>query len=143
MMNPLHTTHARDQQAEAARYAWLLDWGSRIGVLALVLSFTAYVFGVLTPHVPLERLSSVWNLPVAAYLQQTGTPTGWGWLALSDKGDLSNLIGITLLAGCSLPPLLGLIPLYLQRRDYVYAGICALIAAVLLLAASGLLTAGH
>jgi len=112
-------------------------------VLALILSFAAYLFGLLQPHVPLEHLPKVWNLPVSAYLQSTGSPTGWGWLALAHKGDLSNLIGIALLAGCSLPPLLGLIPLYLKRRDYVYAGLCALIALVIGLAASGILTGGH
>ena len=138
-----NSTHAQQQKAEALRYAQLLDWGARVGVLALLLSFAAYLFGVLTPHVPLEQLPGVWDLPVAAYLHRTGTPTGWDWLALAHKGDLSNLIGIALLAGCSLPPLLGLIPLYLQRRDYVYAGICALVVTVLVLAASGLLTGGH
>ncbi len=131
------------QQVEAQRYAHLLDWGARIGVLALVLSFAAYVFGVLPPHVPLEQLPSVWNLPVGAYLQQTATPTGWGWLALAHKGDLSGLTGISILAGCSLPPLLGLIPLYLKRSDYVYAAICAMVSGVLVLAASGVLTGGH
>ena len=131
------------QQIEALRYARLLDWGARIGVMALVLSFAAYVFGVLPPLVPLEQLPTVWNLPVATYLQRTETPTGWGWLALAHKGDLSGLIGIALLAGCSMPPLLGLIPLYLKRRDYIYAGICAVMVAVLALAASGVLTGGH
>jgi len=131
------------QQVEALRYAHLLDWGARIGVLALVLSFAAYVFGLLPPHVPLEQLPTVWDLPVDAYLQRTATPTGWGWLALAHKGDISGLIGISLLAGCSLPPLLGLIPLYLKRRDYFYTGICVLVIAVLALAASGVLTGGH
>lgn len=142
-MNSTNATNAQQQQAEAARYALLLDWGARVGVLALLLSFAAYLFGLLEPHVPVQQLPSLWNLPVSDYLQRTGTPTGWGWLALAHRGDLSNLIGIALLAGCSLPPLLGLIPLYLQRRDYVYAGICAAVVAVLLLAASGLLTGGH
>ena len=131
------------QQVEAQRYAHLLDWGARIGVLALVLSFAAYVFGVLPPHVPLEQLPSVWKLPVGAYLQQTATPTGWGWLALARKGDLSGLIVVAILAGCSLPPLLCLIPLYLKRSDYVYAAICAMVSGVLVLAASGVLTGGH
>lgn len=131
------------QQLEVLRYAGLLEWGARTGVLALVLSFAAYVFGVLPPHVPLEQLPTVWNLPVAAYLHHTGTPTGWGWLTLTHTGDLSGLIGISLLAGCSLPPLLGLIPLYLRRRDYIYAGICVVVVAVLGLAASGILTGGH
>jgi len=143
MTNTNTPTNAQQQQLEALRYAQLLDWGARLGVVALIVSFAAYVFGVLTPHVPLEQLPTVWNLPVAAYLQQTATPTGWGWLKLAQKGDLSGLIGISILAGCSLPPLLGLIPLYLKRRDYVYATICALIITVLVLAASGVLTGGH
>lgn len=136
-------TNARQQLDEAFRYAFLLDWGTRIGLVALVISFAVYIFGLLPPHVPLDLLPTVWNLPVNVYLERTGTPTGWGWLTLAHKGDLSNLIGIALLAGCSLPPLLGLIPLYLKRRDHAYAVICALIAAVLVLAASGVLTGGH
>lgn len=136
-------SHAQNQHGEALRYALLMDWGTRIGLLVMVISFAAYVFGVLTPHVPLHQLPSVWGLPVSAYLNQTASPTGWGWLALAHKGDVSNLIGISLLAGCSLPPLLGLIPLYLKRRDHVYAGICALIVLVLVLAASGVLSGGH
>ncbi|MDD2920599.1 hypothetical protein [Rhodoferax sp.] len=142
-MNNTTPSHALQQEEEALRYAFLLEWGSHIGLFALVISFVAYLFGMLSPHVPLEQLPGVWSLPVATYLEKTTTPTGWGWLALAGKGDLSNLIGIALLVGCSLPPLLGLIPLYLKRRDYLYAGLCALIVLVLLLAASGLLTGGH
>lgn len=136
-------TNAQEQQAEASRYALLLDWGTRIGVLALLISFAAYLFGLLPPHVPLAELPSFWTLPVDTFLQRTGTPTGWGWLTLAHKGDMSNLIGIALLAGSSLAPLLGLIPLYLKRRDYTYAAICSLVVAVIVLAASGLLTGGH
>jgi hypothetical protein len=143
MSNTPTSGNTLDQQQEALRYAQLLDWGTRLGVLALIASFAAYVFGVLQPHVPLEQLPTVWNLPVGAYLQQTSTPTGWGWLTLTHKGDLSGLIGISILAGCSLPPLLGLIPLYIKRRDYVYAFICSMVTGVLVLAASGLLTGGH
>lgn len=143
MTNTNTSANAQQQQLEAFRYAHLLDWGARLGVLALIASFGAYMFGILPAHVPLEQLPSVWNLPVADYLQQTGTPTGWGWLSLAHKGDLSGLIGIAILASCSIPPLLGLIPLYLKRRDYVYAAICSTVIAVLVLAASGVLTGGH
>jgi hypothetical protein len=54
-----------------------------------------------------------------------------------------NLIGIAILAGCSVPPLLGLIPLYLKRRDYAYTVLCAAIVLVLVLAASGILSGEH
>jgi hypothetical protein len=135
--------HAQEQRDESLRYAFLLDWSTRLGVLALLLAFAAYVFGILPPHVPLDQLPSLWNLPVGTYLQRTATPTGWGWLALAHHGDLANLVGIGLLAASSMAPLLGLLLLYAKRKDRVYVVICAVILVVLLLAASGLLTGGH
>ena len=130
--------------ADAQRYALLLDWGTRVGLVLLVLSFTAYVTGLLSPHVPLERLPSLWNLPVDAYHATTRTPEVFDWMGLIRHGDRINMIGIAVLAGCSLPPLLALIPLFLkQRNGIIYAVICALEAAVLLLAASGVLSIGH
>ncbi len=138
------TPEAGVAQSLAQRlYAALLDWGARIGLLTLVFGFALYVLGVFTPLVPLEQLPALWNQPAARYLQQTGTPTGWGWLALVHKGDLLNLVGITLLAGCSLPPLLGSAGLYLKQRDWAMATICLLVVAVIVLAASGVLAAGH
>ena len=136
-------TNASLQRAEALRYAFLLDWGTRLGVAALFLSFSCYVLGLLNPHVPLDQLPSLWGLPAKTYLERTGTPTGWGWVSLLGTGDMSNLIGIALLAACSVPPLLGLILLYMQRKDYLYATLCSLIVLVLALAASGVLTSGH
>jgi hypothetical protein len=142
-MNVFSSDNTTLQQAEAARYALWLDWGTRLGLVVLVLGFAAYVLGFTTPLVPPEQLPQLWNQPVAIYLEKSGTPTGWGWLALVGKGDMLNLVGIALLASCSLPPLLSLIPLYLQRRDYAYVGICAAIVLVLVLAASGILSTGH
>lgn len=137
------TSSESTYSSDAARYALLLGWGTRIGLLALVLSFAAYLFGLVTPHVPLERLPSVWNQPVASYLQLTNTPTGWGWLALLHRADMSNLVGIALLASCSIPPLLAVMQLFLKQRNIVFLVICALEVAVLLLAASGILSVGH
>lgn len=137
------TTNHQSQQAEALRYAFLLDWCSRLGVLALLVSFAAYVLGIWTPHVPLDQLPNLWSLPVSDYLQRTASPKGWGWLALVRQGDFANLIGIALLSGCSIAPLVGVIVLYAKRKDYVYVSICAVILLVLFLAASGVLTGGH
>ena len=50
---------------------------------------------------------------------------------------------IALLASCSLPSLLSLVPLYLRAGDRAYAAICLAEVAVLLLAASGILSAPH
>ena len=131
------------QKAEATRYATYLDWGTRLGLLVLIASFAAYMLGLTTPLVSPQDLPQLWNQPVAVFQQKTGTPMGWGWLSMLGKGDMLNLLGIAILAGCSMPPLLSLIPLYLQRRDHTYVGLCLAITLVLVLAASGVLTGGH
>jgi hypothetical protein len=52
-------------------------------------------------------------------------------------------VGIALLSGCSLVCLAAVAAIYARRGDRVYAAICVLQSAVLVLAASGVLTAGH
>jgi hypothetical protein len=131
------------QPPEQERYATMLDGGSRVGVLLLLLSFAAYVSGLLPGQVPVERLPALWSLPVAEFQAQTQMPTGWGWLALLGHGDMLGLLGIALLAGISIPCLLALVPLYARRGDKAYVGLCLAEVAVVLLAASGLLTGGH
>ena len=49
----------------------------------------------------------------------------------------------SILAGCSLVCLLALVPLYLRRGDRAFVALCLAEVAVVLLAASGWLTAGH
>ena len=131
------------QPVEQLRYARLLDWGTRVGLVVLVATFVVYALGLLTPHVALEHLPTVWQYPVARYLQETQTPAGWGWLTLAHRGDVIGLVGIAILAGCSLLCLLALVPLYLRRGDKAYVALCLLEVAVVLLAASGLLAGGH
>lgn len=131
------------QPPEQERYATLLDWGTRAGLVVLVLSFGAYVLGLLPPHVPLDRLPELWSLPVDQYLAKTGSPTGWGWVALLPGSDIMGLAGIVILAGISLPCLLALVPLYAARGEKAFVAICLAEVAVVLLAASGWLSGGH
>lgn len=131
------------QAPEQLRYARVLDLASRAGLLLLVASFAAYVLGLLEAQVPVEQLPQLWGLPVDRFLQQSASPTGWGWLPLIGKGDMAGLGSVALLAGCSLACLLALVPLYLRRGDRVYALLCLAEVAVIALAASGLLAGGH
>jgi hypothetical protein len=131
------------QPLEQLLYARLLDWGTRLGLLVLLLTFAAYTLGLLTPHVPLERLPELWSHPVGRFLEETQSPTGWGWLALVHRGDVAGLVGIVILAGCSLVCLLALVPLYLRRGDKAFAALCLAEVAVVLLAAAGWLSGGH
>jgi hypothetical protein len=132
-----------EQPPEQLRYARWLEFGTRIGLLLLTGLFALYAFGLTTPHVALAKLPEVWSLPLPAYLRATGMPTGWHWLPLAGRGDLAQLVGIALLAGCSLPCLLAMVPLYLRRGDKALAALCIAEVVVVLLAASGLLGGDH
>ena len=131
------------QSPEQLLYARLLDWGARLGFVLLVAGFAAYVLGWADALVPLEQLPQLWNQSADVFRQRTGMPAGWDWLALVHKADVANLVGIALLAGCSLPPLLAAMAHYLTQRARVHALLCAGVVAVVLLAASGLLGVGH
>ncbi|MBL8348774.1 MAG: hypothetical protein JNL87_00540 [Burkholderiaceae bacterium] len=131
------------QPPEQLRYARVLDGASRIGLVVLVLSFAAYLSGLMGSQVPPERLPGLWIHPVGRYLELTQSPTGWGWLPLIHLGDMAGLMGIAILAGGSVACLLALLPLYAARRDRAFVAVCLAEVAVVVLAASGWLAGGH
>ena len=128
------------QSAPQLRYAVLLTWGTRVGLAVLLVSFLAYVAGWLPGQVAPQQLPALWSQPVADYVAQTGSPTGWGWLALLHHGDMLGLAGIAVLAGCSAAALVALVPLYVAARDRAFLALVVLQVLVLLGAASGLAT---
>lgn len=127
---------------EQQRYATLLSWGSRSGLAILVVTFIAYMFGLMPAHVPLEQLPQYWALPSHEYIQLTNSPVGWDWIAKIAEGDYASLLGIAWLSGASLVCLLAVIPIYARRGDRVFVVLCVAALAVQLLAASGILRSG-
>lgn len=128
---------------EQLRYATWLARGTTFGFAAMALGFVAYVVGVLEPHVAFEDLPSLWSIPAASYLEAAGIPDGWGWVALTHKADMLNLVGVAMLSGCSVVALLAVIPIYTRQRNRILVGVCILEIVIMALAASNLLTAGH
>lgn len=131
------------QPAEQLAYARWLKRGARLGLAVLILTFSAYMLGWTTPQVPLEQLPQLWSLPLAQYLDRTGMPSGWGWLPLALRGDISGLVGIVILAGCALLALAAAAIVYLRQGDRGYALLCGAEAAIIVLAASGLVAGGQ
>jgi hypothetical protein len=129
---------------EQLAYARLLDYGMKAGLLILVLTFVVYVLGLLPSHIPLDDISKYWSLSVHDYLKATNIHTGWSWLLMLNRGDFLNFFGIAFLAGVTIVCYLRIIPIFLKKKDLVYAILAILEILVLLLAASGLLkTGGH
>ena len=128
---------------EQALYAAWLDWGMRIGLTVLSASFAAYLMGLVDPHVRHEDLAKLWGLPLADYLKATNGHTGWEWVALMHKGDYLNFVGIVILSGITILCYLRVLPVFSRARDVVFVVIVILEILLILLAASGVLVAGH
>lgn len=124
-------------------YARWLDWGTRISLAVLVAAFLAYVLGVTPAALPLAEVPRFWGLPLERYLALSGAPSGWGWLAMLDKGEYQSLVGVALLGLVTVLCYLRLLPALLARGERLQAAIVVAQVVVLLLAASGVLAGGH
>ena len=141
----------QEATAEQVLYAKVLEAGMYAGLLILFVTFAIYVSGLLSPAVPVDRISSYWNRGVNEYLEAVNhdflhlehPPTGWAWLYMVGKGDFLNFIGIAMLGGATIICYLAIVPTLLRKKDTAYVVMSILEVCVLSLAASGLLAAGH
>ncbi|MHB8880932.1 MAG: hypothetical protein ACYC69_05390 [Thermodesulfovibrionales bacterium] len=127
---------------EQMAYAKLLDIGMKLGMLSLLITFILYVFGILTPHIPVSDLPKYWSMPVKQYLEVTGIHPGWAWLHMLNRGDFVNFLGIAFLSGVTILCYLRIIPILFKKKDTVYAVLAIIEVLVLTLAASGILRGG-
>jgi hypothetical protein len=128
---------------EQQLYARWLDWSTRVSLAVLIAAFAAYAAGLVAPAVAVDDLPRLWLLPVERYLEATGAPSGWGWVAMLAKGDYLNLIGVALLGFVTVLCYLRVLPMLLARGERLQAAFAVAQVVVLLLAASGLLAGGH
>ena len=136
---------------EQMLYAAWLEKGMLFGLVLLVISFALYLFGIIAPAVPLDQLAYYWTLPAADYvaavnsdfLQMEKALTGWAWLKLISKGDFLNFLPIAILSGITILCYLAMVPVFWKKKDKAYLLMSIAEVLILVLAASGLLTAGH
>lgn len=128
--------------AEQTLYAAILNKGMLLGLVILVITFALYVFGIVSPYIPVDKLTQHWHLGVHDYLTQLDIPAGWGWLGLLGYGDFLNFIGVALLAGVSIICYAAIVPTLLRQGDTIYAILAILEVIVLTAAATGLVGGG-
>ena len=128
---------------EQLLYARILEKGMIIGLLTLLVTFAIYAFGILEPHIALDKISQYWTLNVHDYLEHANIKSGWAWLGLLKYGDFINFIGVAILAGVTILSYLAIVPTLLKNKDYVYAVLALLEVIILSLAASGIIAGGH
>jgi hypothetical protein len=132
-----------DLPPEQVRYAQWLHWSGWLGLAVLAGAFLVYVTGIVAPTIPLERLPRLWHLSAEEFKQLHRLEGGWTWIRTLNRGDALNVLGIAILSGCSALPLIAVTPIYARRGDRIYAALCLLLVAVLVLAASGVIAPGH
>ena len=126
-----------------ATYARWLDVATRIGFAVSLAAFLVYVSGAVEPLVPLEQLPKLWSLPAARFVQATGEPTGWGWLALLGKSDYLNLAAVALFGVVTLVCYARIVPVLFAAGERLQACIALAQVLVLAAAAAGVFTGGH
>ena len=128
---------------EQLAYADLLDIGIRIGRYLLAGTFILYAFGITQAKIPLSELPGYWSMAANQYSKRVGVGAGWDWFTLIGYGDYMNFLGIAFLSGLTIACYLRVLPFSLQRKDFASGAVLLLEVILLLLAASGLLVAGH
>jgi len=128
---------------EQLLYARILEKGMYLGLLILLITYALYVFGIMDPYIPLDKLSNYWSLSVHDYLEHTGIKAGWAWLGMLNYGDFINFIGVALLAGVTIMCYAAIVPTLLKSKDTAYAVLAVIEVIILSAAASGILAVGH
>ena len=139
-VQPTPSGHAPVDSAGAAlalnrRFAILARWGTRLVLLAMLVAFALYVSGVLPPLVPLQRVPGLLYEESDAFMRQQAMPAGWSWLRQLGRGDLLSLASLVALQLVVMVAYVGMLPLLLRRRDWVYLGLALLQLLVFALAA--------
>ena len=139
----LKRKRASDDGGAAQRhYARWLRRGTWVGVAVLVGGFAAYLLGV-APHVPIEQVPAIWERPASEYLRHAALRPGWSWAGLVHRTDMLVVAGVGLLASCSIVSLVAAVYAFRENGERAFAIICGLQIAVLLFAASGVISLGH
>jgi hypothetical protein len=124
-------------------YARILWYGSIISIVAITAAYMVYITGILPHYIEFDKIVELWGKKSHKFVEETNTPIGWEWLRLVMYGDFLNLLLLTFLSFLTIVCYLAIIPLLVAKKDFIYFVIALVEVLVLLLAASGLIVAGH
>ena len=122
------------------RYARALQMLVLVGIGLLLVGFVLYITGAVPSAIPPEKVTTLWQLDSDTYVKETGQPTDWGWVRGILTGQGIAFASLVYLSLCTIVCLLLILPRYLRAGDRRYAIIVILQIAVLVAAASGILS---
>ena len=136
---------------EQLLYAKILEIGMYLGLAMLLVTFLLYIFGIMAPSVPIDQLPNYWTMSVHDYVEAINHDflhrdhgvTGWAWMTVLGKGDFVNFLGIAVLSGVTIICYIGIVPTLIRKKQTAYVIMAIAEVVILVLAASGILAAGH
>jgi hypothetical protein len=123
-------------------YAKLLNIGMFVGLVLIIVTFIIYLSGILSSFIPPQEITKYWGMKSKDFIHVLHAPTGWGWVAMANKGDYMNFIPIAILAGLSILCYLVILPILIRKKNTSYVVIAILEVLILALAASGIIKSG-
>jgi len=129
---------------EQVAYAKVLNVVMFLGLAIMIVTFIIYLSGILPAFMPPQDVPKYWGMKSSNFIHTFHAPTGWAWVAMTNKGDYLNFVGIAILAGLTALCYLVILPILIRKKDTAYVVIAIMEVLVLALAASGILkTGGH
>jgi hypothetical protein len=120
---------------------WLRLLGS-VSLAAIVVVFGIYVFGALPFGTAPAEVAETWDLRAGEFVEIHDTPEGWSWMARIREGYALAMGSLALLAATVLPVLVIVAMAWFRRGDRFFGLLGLLITAVLVFAATGILSGG-
>ena len=127
---------------EQIAYAKILNVVMFSGLAIMIVTFIIYMSGLLSSFISPQEIPKYWGMKSSNFIHMFHAPTGWAWVAMTNKGDYLNFVGIALLAGLTILCYLVILPILIRKKDTPYVVIAILEILVLALAASGILKSG-
>lgn len=127
---------------EQVAYAKVLNVVMFLGLAIMVVTFIIYLSGILPSFIPPQDIPKYWGMKSSNFIHTFHAPTGWAWVAMTNKGDYLNFVGIAILASLTTLCYLVILPILIRKKDTAYVVIAIMEVLVLVLAASGILKSG-
>lgn len=121
-------------------FAGVMEWLVRICLALLVVLFVLYVTGIVPSARPISETPELWHLSSAEFRAATGSPTGWAWIRRIGQGEYLSLAGLVIFPAATTVALCILAVLFSRRRAVIWAVMAAVQVAILVFAATGLLS---
>jgi hypothetical protein len=123
------------------RYIKILKWGVGLGFIILFAGFVFYLLGFPEAAVPPEQVTRFWHLSADGYREAAGFQAGWSWIRSLPRSDYLSYATLIYFALITPVCLAAVLPRFVRERRFHYSLITAGMLIILILAASGIISA--